>query len=210
MNISTCASFCLARSLPLFGLEYSRECYCGASLPSPAPGPLSDDPSDASVGCNMACAGSAAAAGTGTSQETCGGSARISVYNNTLYAAPVHKSTISAMYVPSSAGGSGGTAGTVTYNFMGCYTDTNPRTLQGHAFSAANMSQEVCVNGCAARGWRLAGVEYAEQCFCGSELGTNGGGGGVKVADAECAMLCKGDRSEWCGGRARIGIWGTA
>jgi hypothetical protein len=137
----------------------------------------------------MPCAGNPA-------NETCGGSARVSVYNNSLLVPPSHKPRIAS-----------GT-GVGEYAFLGCFTDMGPRTLQGYGFSAPNMTQEVCVGACAARGWRAAGVEYAEQCFCGSEVNVSGDGkGGVKVAEGECAMLCKGDRAEFCGASSRIGVW---
>ncbi|ETN43624.1 uncharacterized protein HMPREF1541_02783 [Cyphellophora europaea CBS 101466] len=181
MSTSSCATFCLSKSLPVFGLEYGRECYCASSLAASAR-PLSPNTSDASSGCNMPCSGAAT--------EVCGGNSRLSVYNNTLYSPPVHKATISG------------------YAFQGCYTDIGPRTLQGYSFSNGNMSQELCVSTCAAKDFKVAGAEYAEQCFCGTEVLISADGkGGMKVQNGECAMPCKGDGSEWCGAGNRLSIW---
>ncbi|OCF32159.1 hypothetical protein I316_06073 [Kwoniella heveanensis BCC8398] len=72
MTIQTCQAFCLSKNLPLAGLEYGRECYCGTALQSYSALGFS--------GCNMACAGS--------SKDICGGSSRLSVYNYTSYVAP--------------------------------------------------------------------------------------------------------------------------
>lgn len=187
MAINTCATFCLSRSLPIFGLEYSRECYCAAALPASAPPALSPNSSSAAAGCNMPCAGA-------PTTEICGGSARLSVYNNTLYSPPQHKAVIPPGYA-----------------FQGCYTDVGPRTLSGFGFSSASMTQELCVATCRDKGFRFAGAEYAEQCFCGSEVLVSADGrGGVKVAEGECAMRCRGDAGEWCGAGNRLSVWAAA
>ncbi|KAL9624606.1 MAG: hypothetical protein Q9160_001271 [Pyrenula sp. 1 TL-2023] len=36
MTIESCTSFCAGKNLPLAGLEYGRECYCGSALKAPA------------------------------------------------------------------------------------------------------------------------------------------------------------------------------
>lgn len=36
MTIDSCTSFCAGKNLPLAGLEYGRECYCGTALKAPA------------------------------------------------------------------------------------------------------------------------------------------------------------------------------
>lgn len=184
MTPALCATFCATKSLAIFGLEYGRECYCASSLPASSPPALSPNSSSIPAGCSMACAGS--------SSDICGGPSRLSVYNNTAFAAPTHK--------PLFDGG---------FAFKGCYTDVGPRALGGHGFSSANMTQELCVGACRERGWRVAGAEYAEQCFCGDQVAASAdGNGGVKVGDGECAMRCKGDGGEWCGGASRLSVWG--
>ena len=169
MTPESCQTFCLARNLPLAGLQYTRECYCGTTLSSSA--------ATAQPGCTMPCSGNAT--------QICGGSSRLSVYNYTLYAPPQHKPVITG------------------YGFVGCYTDANPRTLDKYSFSSANMTQEMCVGGCAAKGYTVAGAEYASQCFCGDGINASG----TKVANGECGMLCAGDKGEYCGAGSRLSVW---
>jgi hypothetical protein len=61
----TCATACVGYAF--FGVEYSDECYCGDTFPSPVAAPASD--------CSMPCAGDPTA--------VCGGPNRINVFNNT-------------------------------------------------------------------------------------------------------------------------------
>lgn len=65
MTVDVCAQFCLAAGYSMFGIEYSRECFCGAEL---QPGSVSAPEED----CNMPCGGDAMA--------NCGGPSRLSVY----------------------------------------------------------------------------------------------------------------------------------
>ena len=53
------------------------------------------------------------------------------------------------------------------------------------------MTVERCVNICSAAGYTIAGVEYATQCICGSQL-FQGNGAGVPTASGECDMACSG------------------
>ncbi|KPI43427.1 putative fungistatic metabolite [Cyphellophora attinorum] len=182
MNATVCATFCNSKNLPLFGLEYSRECYCGSSLPSTST-PLSTNASSAAAGCNMACSGSAS--------QICGGSGKVSVYNNTLVVPPRLKATV----------------GPDGWGYKGCFVDSGPRTLGGASFvNATSMTQELCVAGCKSRGFKMAGVEYAQECYCADALKD-----GVQVAGmGDCeGMLCKGDASEYCGAGGRIAVWGA-
>ncbi len=131
----------------------------------------------------MPCAGNASA--------LCGGPSRLSVYNYTLYQPPIHKPVIAG------------------YGFRGCYTDSAPRTLDTYSTTSNAMTQEFCVDVCAARGYEFAGVEYGSQCFCGNGISVSADGrSGVKVKEDECGMICGGDRTELCGAGNRVGIWG--
>jgi hypothetical protein len=68
MTVDTCIAFCAGKGFSMAGLEYSRECYCGNSIPaaaSPAPGQLG--------GCGMRC--------SGNETEICGDSMRLSLYS---------------------------------------------------------------------------------------------------------------------------------
>jgi len=72
MSIENCATFCAA--FPWFGVEYSRECYCGVALDG-----SSEQQADDTV-CNMPCAGDAT--------EPCGGPSLLTAYYNPWVAQP--------------------------------------------------------------------------------------------------------------------------
>ncbi len=72
MTIEACQAFCTSKNFPLAGLEYSQECYCDRSIQAPS--------ALGQKNCNMGC--------KGNSKEMCGGSARVSIFNNTKFAAP--------------------------------------------------------------------------------------------------------------------------
>lgn len=72
MTVEYCQAYCMSNNMPLAGVEYGSECYCGMSL--------GFNSSAGFTGCNMACAGN--------SSQTCGGPSRLNVYNYTLYIAP--------------------------------------------------------------------------------------------------------------------------
>jgi hypothetical protein len=129
----------------------------------------------------------------GNALETCGGSSRLSLYNNTSISPPSAKPAVD------------------NYTYQGCFTDpsSSQRTLSGFSTSSSTMTQEVCVATCSARGWKYAGVEYARECYCGDEIGTtaNGAGLATQTGEGDCGMICAGDMTELCGGSSRIGVW---
>ena len=161
MTVEKCLSFCAA--YPLAGLEFGKECYCGG--PSIAVG---------ANGCSVPCGGNAG--------ETCGGSWRLSVYNNTAYE-------------PATDIGA--------YKYQGCYADATARVLNGYHTSSSSMTQENCVSTCKGKGFAVAGVEYGQECWCGSAMPT------TKAADADCNMACSGSANEMCGGSLRFNVWST-
>ena len=66
------------------------------------------------------------------------------------------------------------------------------------------MTVEKCGAYCAARGHAYMGVEYGRECFCNGEGPVNGA---ARAPEADCGMVCAGDRTEWCGGPNRINIY---
>jgi hypothetical protein len=48
-----------------------------------------------------------------------------------------------------------------------------------------------------------AGVEYAQECYCGNSF-TNGGGAS---ASSGCTMACQGDVTQTCGGPNRLSVF---
>jgi WSC domain len=142
MTIEKCQSFCLSNSLPVAGVEYSTECFCGTGL---NPGSAVNQ-----TGCSMPCGGNSA--------QTCGGPSRLSVYkyNGTLVA-PSNPETIGTYnfqgcYSEPTTGG----RALPSYSFV----------------NATAMSAEFCVGGCSAKGYAYAGAEYGKECWCANALNT--------------------------------------
>jgi hypothetical protein len=117
----------------------------------------------------------------------------LNVYRNTLIPVP------------------GAQASILGYSYLGCYTDPSAasRMLSRYSFSNTAMTQTLCVSTCLDRGFGFAGVEYGKECYCGDKLNSieNGGKGDKAASEAECDMLCAGNKNETCGGGSRIGVW---
>lgn len=88
------------------------------------------------------------------------------------------------------------------WRYLGCAKETVPRTLSSISLVAQNLTIEICQNFCRAHNYRLAGLQYADECYCGEVL-TNGGAVGARG----CNMPCKGKSDEICGGRSRVSIF---
>ncbi|KFX87861.1 hypothetical protein O988_09253, partial [Pseudogymnoascus sp. VKM F-3808] len=182
---SACAAYCGTKGFKYAGVEYSAECYCGNTLTAA----IADE-----ADCTMTC--------SGNEDELCGGPNRLNVFASTATPATTSAApTSSAVAVP------GWTAG-------GCYTDNvNTRSLtQGMAVAGnAAMTVELCLSACAAAGYKIAGLEYASQCYCGNEFAN--GGAPAPDGDAQCNMPCDGNTAELCGGPDRLNVYlkdGTA
>lgn len=101
------------------------------------------------------------------------------------------------------------------YISQGCYSEPAAgRALSGYVFTnTTDMTVEMCVGACNARSFQYAGVEYSQevritpcsvdyvcsanqfQCYCGNTLASTA----VKVPDAQCNSICKGNKREYCG-----------
>ena len=179
MTIESCQAYCNSVGYPLAGLEYASECYCG--------GVLGYESLVGFTGCTMACSGNKA--------ETCGGSSRLSVYNNTAFVAPKIVQSVVAS-----------TGAMATYKYQGCFTElTNARALSAYAVTSTTlMTAEYCVAACSGKGYAYAGLEYGSQCFCGNTLAT----GSSNVADWQCqVMLCPGNKGEYCSAGSRLMVY---
>ncbi|KAI9790330.1 MAG: hypothetical protein M1833_001949 [Piccolia ochrophora] len=190
MTATLCRAFCRDKGFALAGVEYARECFCGAQLSSKSTlFPASNTTTsaggiDQGNGCNMPCAGSAS--------QTCGGSSRLSLWQAPGYAAPRTVPRVDE------------------YVSRGCWSEgtggrralTGPRTAD-----ALGMTVASCVRFCKARGFAWAGVEYAAECFCGVGLENGSVRMGEGGEDGGCSMTCKGDAKEWCGGASRLGVY---
>ncbi|KAL0940159.1 copper radical oxidase [Colletotrichum truncatum] len=131
--------------------------------------------------CNMLC--------SGNNTEYCGGPDRVNIYQSNSKAK-------TAGIIPS-----GWTA-------QGCVKDN----VQGRALpmpiavvgGPAGMTIEGCVIACLAAGYTVAGVEYAQECWCGNTIQN----GGVATLPGDgCNMPCRGNTIETCGGSNRLNVY---
>lgn len=113
------------------GVENGNQCFYGNAMS--ATGVLVTD------GCTKACGGKA--------DEYCGGSRRITMYENRAYAPPPD---------PKENPGVG------SYKSLGCYVDSESRTIKGESFTDSAMTVEKCIN--RAGDARYAGVENGNEC----------------------------------------------
>ncbi|XP_077866480.1 uncharacterized protein LOC144354689, partial [Saccoglossus kowalevskii] len=77
--------------------------------------------------------------------------------------------------------------------YIGCYVDTSSRALSGYSYSdGSNMTPKACINACIANndGHKVfyAGVQYASQCFCGTDFSKYD-----SADEADCSAACTGD-----------------
>jgi hypothetical protein len=171
MTIEACQAYCTSHNYALAGLEYASQCYCANSMaPTSTLG---------NSGCSMSC--------TGNKAETCGGSNRISLFNNTAYIYPSN---------PKSAN---------SYTYVGCFAEApTGRLLDSASYSDdVAMTVESCTAFCKANvpGSNYAGVEYASQCYCGATYSQ------TPVESTSCDMLCMGNNKEFCGGSLTLNVY---
>jgi hypothetical protein len=193
MDAAACVQYCSKKNYVYAGTEYtdggssrsgfrsttndSSECYCGNALAQATT--LQKDAS-----CSMACAAN--------SSEACGGPNLLSVYYANK-AAPQGPQT--------NPGPSGWTS-------FGCWTDNGPRTLGNQvqvAGGAAGMTVAGCTSACGSSGYALAGLEYAQECWCDNYVSSSGS----KAAITDCNMACNGNASEFCGAGNRLDLYAS-
>ncbi|KAH7886764.1 copper radical oxidase-like protein [Phlebopus sp. FC_14] len=177
MTVESCIGFCSTRtnSFIYAGVEYAGECYCGNVLSAGASNVTLSN-------CNMPC--------TGNSSEFCGAGSLLNVYWSGGQAPP------GAITVP--------TVG--NWTSLGCYNDTiGARALAYGVAVSGGVSAETCTTACYNAGYPFAGMEYADECYCGSTIDHNAG----PTLITDCDMTCAGDSTEFCGGPNRLNYTGT-
>lgn len=66
------------------------------------------------------------------------------------------------------------------------------------------MTAESCVQFCSSKNLKVAGLEWSQECFCAASLPASA----TKAADqGRCNYLCTGNRREFCGGSAVLGVY---
>ena len=147
-SVAVCLATCYRNGYIYAGVEASNECYCGNSLrsntgtPDRQSDPCSVNGNTAGCVCNQVC--------TGNSGEYCGGAWAIDIY------------------------------GPPNYSYKGCYHDGDGGAGNGDGgkrimstrlyYQYPLNSVEFCVSTCNNGGYRFAGVEASDECWCSNTL----------------------------------------
>ncbi|CAC5390658.1 unnamed protein product [Mytilus coruscus] len=86
--------------------------------------------------------------------------------------------------------------------YVGCYDDRKPRMMFKAFLQHSKMTIERCLQFCAKKGTRFAGLEFKYQCFCGNNIEKE-----RKRKESECGMPCVGNGQQKCGGVWRISVY---
>lgn len=87
---------------------------------------------------------------------------------------------------------------------QGCYNDTvGVRTLNYAQYGLGDLTVDKCTAACKTAGYTIAGMEYANECFCDNAFENYG----APVTDGRCYMACKGNSGQTCGGPNGLSIY---
>ncbi|TQV95128.1 Pyrrolo-quinoline quinone [Cordyceps javanica] len=105
--------------------------------------------------------------------------------------------------------------GNANYTYYGCFSEPNKgRLLSTQIYNnATDMTIGKCLQKCdaAQAGYNFAGVEYGQECWCGTSLRLDGGQSattpGMNVSGSDCKFLCPGNKTEYCGAGVRLSTY---
>ncbi|KAI0167128.1 heme peroxidase [Hypoxylon sp. FL1284] len=196
MTLESCMKNCTG--YVFWGTEYGRECKLlqkiatsrcqltlGTGYCANSLDPTSEDAP--ATDCSMPCGGD--------TTEYCGDSNRIELYSTTA-SQPSATATLAPKPTVSA------------YVQVGCYTEVpGGRALTGASYPNDALTLEMCASNCT--DFTYWAVEYGRECYCGDTLDPLS----TPAPDADCqAMVCAGDRYEYCGAGDRLNLYqlGTA
>jgi hypothetical protein len=79
------------------------------------------------------------------------------------------------------------------WTYYGCWNDQDQRTLQEYNFADDSMTVDLCLEKCYDMGYRFAGVENGNQCWCDHNIRTeNGASMSGTPPNKQCNMPCNG------------------
>ncbi|KUJ17722.1 FAD/NAD(P)-binding domain-containing protein [Mollisia scopiformis] len=172
MTIPLCLLTCQNANYPLAGLEFGDQCMCSLTL--------SHNSSLGYDGCDMPC--------VGNDNQTCGGVNRVGIWNLTGYVYPRVIETVG------------------NWSLEGCVEDEVAKRVLGnysHAGTASEgMTIQRCLSTCQGMGLRYAGVEFGNECYCGSSITRNG----TVIEDIEDCIgtFCSRYETQFCGAADRL------
>ncbi|KAK9882571.1 hypothetical protein WA026_022199 [Henosepilachna vigintioctopunctata] len=90
---------------------------------------------------------------------------------------------------------------------LGCFKDEKDFRLLSGFYGVFNKDNSPvnCMKLCLQSGFPFSGVEYSNECFCGTDEPSIG----KKLPDSSCNMKCPGDVHKACGGYFTINIYHT-
>ncbi|GIZ48665.1 hypothetical protein CKM354_001171600 [Cercospora kikuchii] len=174
-----CMELCAAGDWKFAGTSYREECWCGNALPLTMDG--NDD-------CNFRC--------SGAENQTCGGDGVLHDKSMLSLFADKQKfdgnTTTTPLTIPQRSG---------EYTYAGCYRETTGKTFNQKMTNSKTLTVDSCRKFC--EGSTLFGVQWSEECFCGSTIATSAS----LTNDTDCNMSCKGDNSQYCGAGSRMQVY---
>ena len=182
MTSAKCTAFCSSKGFAIAGVEYGTECYCGDSLVNGA------SLAKTSTRCDMPCPGDRG--------QNCGGPGSLKLFVLPSTAASLNNDlTAQEAAIPS-----GWSAASTPCLGEG----STGRALTGASSSGPDMTPAKCTSFCADQGFKYAGVEYGQECFCGS---TFSNGAALDKASSSCNMPCSGSPTSICGGPNALSLF---
>lgn len=188
-TIESCTTACFNAGYGLAGAEYSTQCFCGSEIVN------GGGPADA-TDCDMTCAGN--------SSEFCGGPNRLNVYNFTGTGLPPQGGGGDEVVLATVFPVIGGLPTGWAYN--ACWIDNaHGRILDTVIPGNPDNTVEICIEACAQQNFTVAGMEYADECYCGDTLVD----GAVSTIESDCDVGCSGNTTQACGGANRVSVYSS-
>ncbi|RMY71810.1 hypothetical protein D0863_04914 [Hortaea werneckii] len=95
----------------------------------------------------------------------------------------------------------------VGWEYQGCASDDiASRTLTGGFTWSDDMTVQHCIDYCKGEGFSLAGLEYANQCYCGNDYANQDAAPNPDIL-GNCWQPCAGNDQEVCGGSAALSVY---
>ena len=124
---------------------------------------------------------------SGDSTSTCGGPNALQLYQNPSLAKVAAPATVINGFSSS-----------------GCIQEVAGRALTGLRVDYTDMTIDKCTTACAQAGFKLAGIEYGSECYCGNTLDN---GASLSSTSGQCYMDCPGNAAQKCGGPNAIQLY---
>ncbi|KAG8166343.1 hypothetical protein KVR01_002032 [Diaporthe batatas] len=88
-------------------------------------------------------------------------------------------------------------------DYVGCYAEPlgGARALTRASLKHPALTVPVCQDFC--KGYRLYGLEFGNECYCGYKLDS----GAFQVPDSACGAPCIGDLTQTCGGNNLLSLY---